>query len=276
MASYADARHDCGSWLVRIEDVDVPRARPRAADAMLAALERYGFEWDDRAWRQSTRTAAYEAALATLIANGVAYACICTRRGLTASPASAIGERIYPGTCRDRAISDEAPRAAMRVRVPSTPIAFTDRVSGLQQQRLDLDVGDFIVRRSDRLFAYQLAVVVDDDAQRITDVVRGADLLTSTPRQIFLQHALGLATPRYLHVPVAVDLRGAKLSKQTAAAALPQEPLPALLSAWSFLGQMPPPAAPASAREFWTWAIDNWQTQRIPAVATQTVSSPIV
>jgi len=276
MASYADARHHGGGWLVRIEDVDLPRARARAADAILASLERYGFEWDDRAWRQSTRTDAYEAALAKLVANGVAYACICTRRELASLPASAIGERIYPGTCRERAISDDSSRAAIRVRVPSSPIAFTDRVFGWQQQRLDVDVGDFIVRRSDGLFAYQLAVVVDDDAQGVTDVVRGADLLTSTPRQIFLQHALRFATPRYLHVPVAVDASGAKLSKQTAAAALPQQPLPALLSAWSFLGQMRPPASPASTREFWSWAIVNWQTQRIPRVATQAVSSPIV
>ncbi len=275
MASYADARHHGGAWLVRIEDVDLPRARARAADAILASLERYGFEWDDRAWRQSMRTDAYEGALAKLIANGVAYACLCTRGELASLPASAIGERIYPGTCRDRAIGDDS-RAAIRVRVPSSPIEFTDRVFGFQRQRLDLDVGDFIVRRSDRLFAYQLAVVVDDDAQGVTDIVRGVDLLTSTPRQIFLQHALGLATPRYLHVPVAVDAGGAKLSKQTAAASLPQEPLPALLSAWSFLGQTQPPASLASTRDFWSWAIINWQTQRIPRVSTQTVSSPIV
>jgi glutamyl-Q tRNA(Asp) synthetase len=261
---------------VRIEDVDLRRARARAADAILASLEHYGFEWDDRPWRQSTRTDAYEAALASLVANGVAYACICTRRELASLPASAIGERIYPGTCRDRAISGDAARTAIRVRVPSTPIAFTDRVFGLQQQQLDVDVGDFIVQRSDRLFAYQLAVVVDDAAQGITDIVRGADLLTSSPRQIFLQHALGLATPRYLHVPVAVDANGAKLSKQTAAAALPQEPLPALLSAWSFLGQMRPPASLASTREFWSWAIGNWQTRRISRVSTQTLSSPNV
>ena len=276
MASYADARHHGGRWLVRIEDVDLPRARARAADAILASLERYGFEWDDRPWRQSTRTDSYEAALAKVVGNGVAYACTCTRRELASLPVSAIGERIYPGTCRDRAIGDDASRAAIRVRVPSAPIEFTDRVFGFQQQRLDVDVGDFIVRRSDRLFAYQLAVVVDDDAQGITDVVRGADLLTSTPRQIFLQHALGLATPRYLHVPVAVDSNGAKLSKQTAAAALPPVALPALLSAWSFLGQLRPPTSLASAREFWSWAIANWQAQRIPRVSTQAVPSPIV
>src|SRR6185437_12928275 len=149
-------------------------------------------------------------------------------------PTSSIGERVYPGTCRDGVPRTRANvRTAMRARVPTATITFTDRLFGTIEQRLADDVGDFVVRRSDGLFAYQLAVVVDDAAQRITDVVRGADLLASTPRQIFLQHALGLATPRYLHVPVAVDLRGAKLSKQTAAAALPQEPLPALLSAWS-------------------------------------------
>jgi len=279
MASYADARHHAGAWLVRIEDVDAPRARARATDAILHALERYGFEWDEPVWRQSSRNEAYEAALAHLAAHGLAYPCVCTRRALAAQPVSRIGERVYPGTCRNGAgeqTAGTARPAAIRVRVPPSPIAFTDRVCGAQRQRLDEDVGDFVVRRSDGLFAYQLAVVVDDAAQRITDVVRGADLLASTPRQIFLQRALGLATPRYVHVPVAIDARGAKLSKQTGASPLPASPMPALLAAWRFLGQPAPPDSPRTVREFWSWAIAGWDPARIPATVNRLAPSAIV
>lgn len=277
MASYVDARHHAGTWLVRIEDVDLPRARPRAADAILQALERYGFDWDAPVWRQSTRTDAYEAAVAKLVANGIAYPCTCTRRALATQPVSAIGERVYPGTCRNGIDARGAARAAIRMRVPSTPVVFIDRVYGVQQQRLDVDVGDFVVRRSDGLFAYQLAVVIDDAAQGVSDVVRGADLLTSTPRQIFLQRALDLPTPRYLHVPIAVDANGAKLSKQTAAAALPAQPLPALLAAWAFLGQLAPPRESiATVSEFWSWAIANWDVERIPSAMTRRAKPAIV
>lgn len=250
--------------------MDLPRARRRAADAILAALERYGFEWDGDVWRQSARTDAYAVALARLAASGLVYPCICSRRELAGQRVSAIGERVYPGTCRNGSGGRDSSRAAMRVRVPAEPITFTDRVFGIGQQRLDVDVGDFVVRRNDGLFAYQLAVVVDDAAQGITDIVRGADLLTSTPRQIFLQRALGLPTPRYLHVPVAVA-HGRKLSKQTEAAALPETPVPALLAAWRFLGQVAPPAPIGSVRDFWSWAIARWQVERIPLTMTRSV-----
>ena len=204
---------------MRIEDVDEPRTRPGAADAILGALEHLGFEWDGDVWRQSSRRDVYEAALAQLFAHGIAYRCACTRRELATAPLGRIGERVYPGTCRGGVAGARAlrRRTAVRVQVSSTSIEFVDRLQGQQRQRLADDVGDFIVRRSDGLFAYQLAVVVDDAAQEITDVVRGADLLASTPRQIFLQRALGLPTPRYLHVPVAVDASDAKLSKATGA-----------------------------------------------------------
>ena len=273
MASYADARHARGEWLVRIEDVDLPRARPRAADAILHTLARYGFEWDGPVWRQSTRSAAYEAAFAKLASQGLAYRCACTRSELAGQPTSAIGERVYPGTCREGVPRTRANvRTAMRVRVPAATVTFTDRLFGTIEQRLADDVGDFVVRRSDGLFAYQLAVVVDDGAQRITDVVRGADLLASTPRQIVLQRARGLATPRYLHVPIAVDARGAKLSKATEASALPAAPLRALAAAWRFLDQAPPPDTAGSEREFWSWAIANWRAERIARVPTRDAS----
>ena len=276
MASYADARAAGGQWIVRIEDVDLPRARTGAGDAMLRTLEQLGFEWDDPVWWQSPRGAVYEAALDALRAVGLVYPCVCTRRELASNPVGRIGERVYPGTCRGGLAAARAAREhpALRLRVPASPVAFVDRLYGRQQQHLAEDVGDFIVRRSDGLYAYQLAVVVDDAAQGITDVVRGADLLASTPRQIFLQHALGVPTPRYLHVPVAVDARGEKLSKQTGARALPQAPLAALRAAWSFLEQDEPRDAQSSPREFWSWAIVNWRPARLPPAAMLPAPAP--
>jgi glutamyl-Q tRNA(Asp) synthetase len=274
MASYADARTAGGLWHVRIEDVDTPRARPGADTLILTALERLGFEWDGPVWRQSARREAYEEALATLRAAGRAYPCVCTRRELAQHPLGRLGERVYPGTCRAGVAGAQHTQAACRVRVPVEPIAFDDRLYGRQAQRLARDVGDFVVLRSDGLFAYQLAVVVDDGAQQITDVVRGADLLASTPRQIFLQRALGLATPTYLHVPVAVDAQGVKLSKQHGAQPLPASPLPALLAAWTFLEQAPPHETPSSTRAFWTWACANWRPRRLHGVPTRLAPPP--
>jgi len=273
MASYADARAAQGQWLVRIEDVDEPRARAGATDMILGALERLGFEWDGEVWHQSARRDAYEAALAQLGAQGLTYRCVCTRRELAAGAIGRIGERVYPGVCRDGIAGARVLRrhAAVRVRAPSTTIGFVDRHYGCQWQQLAQDVGDFVVRRSDGFFAYQLAVVVDDAAQGITGVVRGADLLASTPRQIFLQRALGLSTPRYLHVPIAVDAHGAKLSKATGASALPEAPLPALQAAWRFLDQPAAPDPAASVREFWSWAIANWRPARLPRVTSRRV-----
>lgn len=271
MASYADARAARGEWLVRIEDVDVPRARPRVADAILETLERLGFEWDGPVWRQSERRDAYESALGRLCEQGLVYGCVCTRRERAADPTGSLGERVYPGTCRGGIAAQRSSRrhASLRVRAPAAPIAFDDRLFGRQRQLLAADVGDFIVRRSDGLFAYQLAVVVDDAAQGVTDVVRGADLLASTPRQIFLQRALGVPMPRYLHVPVAVDSKGAKLSKHTGAHGLGASPLPSLQAAWRFLGQLLPADPPACVREFWRSAIAGWAPSRLPLARQQ-------
>lgn len=278
LASHVDARAANGEWLVRIEDVDIPRARPGAADAILATLERLGFEWDGPVWQQSARAPAHAEALERLREGGLVYPCACTRAERAGDPVGPIGERIYPGVCRDGIPAARAAlrRRALRVRVPASPIDFTDRLYGHRRQALEADVGDFTVRRSDGLCAYQLAVVVDDAAQAITDVVRGADLLASTPRQIFLQRALGIATPRYLHVPVAVDARGLKLSKQSLASALPASALAALQAAWRFLGQPSPPGDPSSVREFWSFAIDHWAADRVPAVAARAAPAAIV
>jgi glutamyl-Q tRNA(Asp) synthetase len=274
LASCCDARAAGGTWLVRIEDVDAPRSRRGAETAILAALERYGFAWDGPVVRQSERTGLYEAALERLRAQGSVYPCVCTRRENASAPVGAGGERVYPGTCRNGIPEDRRKRVphAWRIRVPSDPaqssVAFRDRLQGLQTQDLARDVGDFVVRRADGLFAYQLAVVVDDAAQGVTHVVRGADLLASTPRQIFLQRTLGLAVPAYLHHPVALDRAGAKLSKQSHAAPLPDDPLPALFAAWQFLDQplAQGSARPASVAEFWSSAVASFDPARLPPV----------
>ncbi len=268
LASYCDARHAQGEWRVRIEDVDAPRSRPDAERDILAALDRYGFRRDGEVVRQSERTALYERALAHLADTGLVYPCACSRRDLEGTPVNAIGERVYPGTCRAGIAAGRTARgAAWRVRVDAAVIAFTDGAQGPQRQDLAREVGDFIVRRADGLFAYQLAVVVDDAAQDITSVVRGADLLASTPRQIYLQQCLGLRAPEYLHVPVAIDDTGQKLSKQTNAKPLAADPVPSLLAAWRFLDQRMPEAAPRSGGEFLDYAARAFSRSRIPPVA---------
>jgi glutamyl-Q tRNA(Asp) synthetase len=269
LASFCDARARGSEWLVRIEDVDEPRTRRGAEREILATLSRYGFAWNGEVVRQSERTPLYEHALATLCAQGLVYACACTRRELEAAPPGVAGERVYPGTCRHGVPADRAARRARawRVRVGDAAVEFVDRAQGMQRQRLGDDVGDFVVKRADGLFAYQLAVVVDDAAQRVTDVVRGADLLASTPRQMLLQRLLGVPTPSYLHVPVAVDARGRKLSKQTGARALAEDPLPVLLAAWRFLDQPAAERPPADVAAFWRHALAHWNAARLPPVA---------
>jgi glutamyl-Q tRNA(Asp) synthetase len=268
LASYCDARAVGGEWLVRIEDVDYPRRRPGAESQIVAALERYGFEWDGAIVRQSDRTTLYAQALQTLRELDLIYACACTRRELASAPIGVAGERVYPGTCRNGLPASYGSRGALawRVRVDDAVLECRDRLQAIQRQDLARDVGDFVVRRSDGLFAYQLAVVVDDAEQRITDVVRGADLLASTPRQVILQRLLAVPTPTYLHVPVAINASGEKLSKQTRAPPLPAAPLPALLAAWRFLDQPPPPERPQNVAEFWNFAHASWQVPRLPPV----------
>jgi glutamyl-Q tRNA(Asp) synthetase len=266
LASCCDARAAGGEWLVRIEDVDTPRSRERLGADMLATLEAFGFEWDGAVAQQSEHTERYQAALDQLAAQGRVFACTCTRRELGLAPLGPAGERVYPGTCRN-AIAPGRSGRTWRLKVDDEPIGFRDRLQGWQEQRLQRDIGDFIVKRGDGVFAYQLAVVVDDAAQGITAVVRGADLLASTPRQIALQRALGLPTPSYLHHPVAIIASGEKLSKQTGAVALDvTDPLPALVDAWQFLAQPQPSAAPASVIEFWQWALRAWTPTLVPPV----------
>jgi glutamyl-Q tRNA(Asp) synthetase len=249
-ASWLDARAADGRWRVRIEDLDRPRCLPGAADAILRALDRLGLHWDGEVLYQSQRLEHYRAALDELAPR--TYWCGCTRREIADSSLGLAndGAHIYPGTCR----RGTARKRALRVQTPRETLAFVDRLQGRCEQVLARDIGDFVLYRADDLFAYQLAVVVDDAAQGVTDVVRGADLLDSTPRQIYLQRLLALPTPRYMHVPVALDAAGEKLSKQTAAAPIEADPR-ALPRALAFLGQ--PEAATLEE------ALHAWQPQLI-------------
>lgn len=237
LASWLDARAAGGRWLVRIEDVDTPRTVPGAADEILRTLEALGLQWDEEVAWQSRRTARYDAALDALRARGRLYRCRCSRREIADSGLRGIEGAVYPGTCRHLGL-DAREQGAERIVAPAAAITFEDRVQGRVSQDIARDIGDFVLRRRDGLHAYQLAVVVDDADQQITEVVRGADLLASTPRQIHLQRCLGLATPGYLHVPVAVNAQGEKLSKQTLAAPVQaRDAASQLRAALAFLGQ---------------------------------------
>ncbi|MBI3431757.1 MAG: tRNA glutamyl-Q(34) synthetase GluQRS [Hydrogenophilales bacterium] len=265
VASFLDARTAGGRWLLRMEDLDRPRCEPGAADTILRQLEAYGLQWDGAMLQQSQRDDAYAAALDALKARGAAYPCACTRSQLAQAPRNHEGEIIYPGTCRD-GLPPGAIARAWRVRVPDVSTRFHDRIHGDLEQNLANDVGDFIVRRADGLFAYQLAVVVDDAFQGITHVVRGADLLWNTPRQIYLQDLLDLPTPIYAHVPLITNAAGQKLSKQTLAPALPEAGRGAVLAlALAVLGHPPPPelnnAGPA---QLLAWASTHWRIEQVP------------
>ena len=266
IASWLDARAAGGTWRLRMEDLDRQRERPGAAAAILRQLEAAGLECDGPVNYQSTRAAFYDRALEQLQRAGLTYACGCTRREMADSALAIDGSRVYPGTCRN-GLAPGRPARALRLRTPEQPIRFTDRLQGVIVQSVAREVGDFVLRRADGAHAYQLAVVVDDAEQGITDVVRGADLLDSTPRQILLQRLLGLPTPRYLHVPVAVDAAGDKLAKQDGAATAGAD---ALSRALTFLGHEPPGELPV--RELLAWAREHWDVARIPRQRMRMVS----
>ncbi len=264
VASYLDARRHGGEWLVRIEDIDTPRVVAGAADEILRTLGAFGMVWDGPLLWQSGRNPAYEAALRHLSAIGVVYPCGCSRREVADSALYGIEGPVYPGTCRNGLAPGKPPRA-VRIDTRNEHIEFADAVQGVVAQDLARDVGDFVLYRADHVFAYQLAVVVDDADQEITHIVRGADLLHSTPRQIYLQRLFGYAVPCYAHVPVAINRAGEKLSKQTRADPVSAaDPLPALMAALRFLGHEPPHHASSTLPGLWRWAIANWCIDRVP------------
>ena len=266
VGSYLEARSRGGAWLVRIDDLDPPRVVPGAADHILRTLKACGMEWDEAVVYQSARHDAYRHAVEALQQRGLVYPCSCSRREIADSALPGLEGYVYPGTCRS-GLRDGRPVRALRVRTEGVTVAFDDEVQGRVSQDLERDSGDFVLQRADGVYAYQLAAAVDDAEQRITHVVRGADLLASTPRQICLQRLLGLPTPRYAHLPVAVNAGGEKLSKQTYATPLDSaNALPALAAALAFLGHHPPPAA--TLVDLWEWTTENWKLDRVPRVAS--------
>lgn len=262
LASWLDARAAGGRWLLRMEDLDRPRVKSEAADRILAQLDAAGLHWDGEVVWQSRRLDLYREALERLSSMDATYWCACTRKEIADSAITPDGAGGYAGTCRGGFARGKSPRA-IRLRTNPDPIAFVDRVQGPVTQSVEREVGDYVVFRADGTFAYQLAVVVDDAEQGVTDVVRGADLIDSTPRQIHLQRLLGLPTPRYLHVPVAVTAAGEKLSKQKDAAEGSSRDLRAALA---FLGH----AAPAEVAdgELLAWAKGAWNPGAIPRKRT--------
>lgn len=264
VASFVHARSRGTRWVLRMDDIDRGREVPGAADAILRTLEAFGLIWDGPVLYQSRRTAAYQAALERLRESGRVFDCGCTRREAQTGPAGIEGP-VYPGTCRGGLPTGRSPRS-VRFRITETHLKFDDGIQGDVAQNPAADVGDFVVRRADGQFAYQLAVVADDAAQGVTEVVRGADLLTSTPRQILLQQALGLPTPAYWHVPLITHADGRKFSKSEGAAALdPARPVPALLAALELLGQSPPAELAAEPVDtVLGWATANWQSALVP------------
>lgn len=269
LGGWLRARSQGGRFLLRVEDVDAPRCSPEAERAILASLVAHGLGWDGDVVLQRERGARYAEALARLTRAGHVYPCACTRKEIADSALRGVDGLVYPGSCR-RGL-DARPARTWRVRTDAQPICFTDGLQGTVCQTLASEVGDFVVKRADGGWAYQLAVVVDDADAGITEVVRGADLLLSTPRQIHLQRLLGVPMPAYLHLPVAVAEDGTKLAKQTGAPAIDDRtPAANLVAALRFLGQMPPAdLTPAPVRTVLDWALSHWDVERLRGQKTR-------
>lgn len=256
-ASFLDARAAGDAWRLRFDDLDLPRSEPGAIESITTTLEAHGLIWDGPILHQSDHLEAYEGALSELAGMGVLFYCTCSRRDLR-------NEAIYPGTCRS--FLKPRPDSAIRVLVDQVPIEFADRIQGPQRCRLDQTIGDFIVRRRDGLVAYQLATAVDDGGDDVTSVVRGADLLNNTPRQIYLMRLLGLKPPSYAHIPVLLNPDGSKLSKQTRAPAVDAARAPEnLVGSFRLLGMRPPPTATRwGVEQILSWGVSHWHQEAVP------------
>ena len=257
LGSLLSVRHRGGRWFVRIDDLDTPRNAAGAADSILRDLDRFAMHWDGEIMHQSRRPDAYAEALERLADGGWAFACGCSRRDLVGG--------VYPGTCRE-GLPPGRPARSVRFSVEAATVEFVDAIQGHMAQHVEKEVGDFVVLRADGVVAYHLAVVVDDAEQGVSEVVRGSDLLASTPRQILIQRALGLPTPEYAHLPVAVDAGRHKLSKQNLARPIASgRPGAVLVDALAFLGQDPPrDLARAPAAEVVAWGVECWDRSRVP------------
>ena len=266
LASYADARANGGKWLVRMEDLDPPREMAGAAEHILRTLEAFGFEWDGEVAYQSRRNGLYQEALGRLKSEGLVYPCYCSRKDWQAAATAGADGFVYNGRCRVPAQRPEAngKMPAWRIAVPNRIIGFQDEIVGYYAQNLAHDIGDFVLLRADGFWAYQLAVVADDAEQGITHIVRGQDLLVSTPRQIYLQQCLGANTPHYAHLPLLVNAQGQKWSKQTLAPALDLNRREALLR--QVMRYLNLPDAPEVDRpeELLAWTVSHWDIRTIP------------
>lgn len=268
VGSYLDAKSRGGAWLVRIDDLDPPRVMPGAADGILHSLERFGLHWDEAVVRQSERGDAYRNALERLRAGNFLYPCGCSRKEIGEAALAGMDGPVYPGTCRHGMPAGQAARS-MRVRIDDTVMQFEDRLQGPVHQQLASEIGDFALWRVEGVFSYHLACAVDDDDAGITHVVRGADLMASTPRQIYLQRLLGFPELEYLHLPIAVNAKGEKLSKQTRAPAVDAgNPAAVLAQVLQFLGHVPPhDLGKAGVGELLSWALTNWRRSLLPRTA---------
>jgi glutamyl-Q tRNA(Asp) synthetase len=264
LASYLDARHHGGEWLLRMDDLDTPRVQTGADDKILHALEILGMQWDGSVLYQSQRQDAYREAELKLQSKAFLFPCYCSRKLVKGKP--------YPGTCRQAKLKLDR-QHAIRIRTKPGTYTLHDLIQTEYSQNLYDDVGDFIIKRADGLYAYHLAVVLDDAYQEITHIVRGADLMDSTPRQIYLQQQLGLATPVYAHLPLAVSQSGQKICKQSKAkdVLLNNQPTSILFNCLDFLGQKPESGLlQASVNEVLQWGIQNWQLSKVPKLANIT------
>jgi glutamyl-Q tRNA(Asp) synthetase len=276
VASYLAARQAGGEWLVRIEDLDQPRVVPGSKDSIFRTLDDFGFEWTGSIALQSERTDLYQTALERLKDAGRVFPCSCSRKQIAAAGQDGDEPR-YPGWCRNGPLHPGVP-VAIRLRTDPGEIAFNDEIQGHVSIDVNAESGDFVLKRRDGLFAYQLAVVVDDAEQGVTDVVRGADLLSSTPRQLLIQQALGFATPKYAHVPLATDHRSVKLSKSAGAGAVDgTQPAQELWRALHFLRQQPPGELRSSPlRPLWEWAVHHWTTSPLHGIREAEVDAELV
>jgi glutamyl-Q tRNA(Asp) synthetase len=269
LGSYLEACAHAGEWHLRIDDLDPPRVVPGATHSILRCLEQLGFEWDGPVLYQSQRTPAYHAALHQLRERGLVYPCACTRKEIAEHAQAGVEGPVYPGTCR-QGMPPLREARALRLLTTEARVHFDDAVLGPQVRDIEREAGDFVLYRADGVFAFQLASAVDDGEMGMTDIVRGADLLESSARQIHVLGLLGMTVPRYAHLPVAVNARGEKLSKQTLAEPIdPSEPSAVLVRVLRFLGQSPcEELSRAGTPEVWQWAVANWRLERVPRVST--------
>ena len=271
VGSYLQAKQHHGEWLVRIDDIDPPREIKGAADDILRTLEDFGFEWDGSVQYQSNRQHYYQEVVDDLIKQGLAYPCSCSRSSILKKTGQLKGETVYPGFCRNGPL-EKSSECSIRLRCNSEPIHFIDAIQGEQSVNLEENSGDFIIQRRDHLFSYHLASGIDDAEQKISEVVRGSDLLTCTPSQLHVQRTLNLSSPQYIHLPLALNHTGQKLSKQNHAKAInPNESVGLLYKTLKFLGQMPSiELMNMSQDEIWSWAKTHWRLDLVPQKSQQT------